>query len=95
MKMQDHKILRKNKNMVERVMQDETILLPVYKTSVDINCIYNLNKDASKVWELINGKRTIGAIKKKISREFDIKPEDTDRETSALIRDLIKIKAVR
>ncbi|GAG05978.1 unnamed protein product, partial [marine sediment metagenome] len=53
--MQETVVLRKNPDMVTRVIDDETILLPIYKTSDEINCIYTLNKVASRVWELIDG----------------------------------------
>lgn len=61
--MQENIVLKKNSNMVTRVIDDETILMPIYKTSDEINCIYTLNDAASKVWNLINGKRTLTEIK--------------------------------
>ena len=72
-------VLRKNKDMVTRVIDDETILLPIYKSSDDINCIYTLNKVASQVWELIDGKRTIAQIKKIILEKFDATPQEVDK----------------
>ena len=88
-------VLRKNPDFVSRVIDDETVLLPVYKSSDDINCIYSLNPSGSAVWELINGKRSLSAIKKEIHKKFDATPEEIDKELSALLRDLKKIKAVR
>lgn len=92
--MQETKILRKNKNMVTRVIEDETILLPIYKTSEEINCIYTLNKVASRIWELINGKRTISEIKKQALKEFVATPEEVDKEMQKFLKDLRQIKAI-
>jgi len=92
--MQETKVLRKNKDMVTRVIDEETILLPIYKTSDEISCIYNLNKVASRVWELINGKRTLSEIKKMILKEFDTTPKEADKEMAGLLKDLKEIKAV-
>ena len=86
--------LRKNKNMVARVIDDETMLLPIYKTSEEINCIYTLNKVASRIWELIDGKRTLGKIKNKVLKEFDTTPQEVDKEMRKLLKDLKEIKAV-
>lgn len=88
-------ILKKNENMVTRVIDDETILMPVFKTSDEINCIYTLNKCASRVWELIDGKRKISCIKEKILGEFDTDSKETDREIASLIKDLKEIKAIK
>ena len=71
--MQNITILKKNKNMVTRKIADETILLPIYKTSKEINCIYTLNKPASIVWDMIDGKISIGEIKDKVlNNGFDL-----------------------
>jgi tRNA uridine 5-carbamoylmethylation protein Kti12 len=93
--MQESKVLRKNKDMVTRVIDDETILLPIYKTSDEINCIYTLNKVASRVWELIDDKRTPLEIKNKVLKEFDTTPREVDKEMQKLLKDLKEIKAIK
>ena len=93
--MEETAVLRKNKDMVTRVIDDETILLPIYKTSEEINCIYTLNKIASQVWELIDGKKTLGEIKKIILKKFDTTPEEVDKEMAKLLKDLKEIKAIK
>ena len=66
-------ILKKNKDMVTRKIADETILLPIYRTSKEINCIYTLNKPASIVWDMIDGKTSVGEIKDKVlNNGFDL-----------------------
>jgi tRNA uridine 5-carbamoylmethylation protein Kti12 len=92
--MEETIVLRKNKDIVSRVIDDETILLPLYKSSEEINCIYTLNKIASQVWELIDGKRTLGEIKKIILRKFDTTPEEVDKEMEKFLKDLKEIKAI-
>lgn len=93
--MPDTVVLRKNPDMVTRVIDDETILVPVYKTSDEINCIYTFNKVASRVWDLIDGKKTVGEIKGQVLKEFDTTPEDTDKEMRKLLKDLEEIKAIK
>lgn len=93
--MQGKKALTKNSDMVTRVIEDETILMPIYKTSDEINCIYTLNKVASRVWELLDGKRSLVELKNKLLREFDTTPEEVDKEMQKLLKDLKEIKAVK
>ncbi len=92
--MQKKIVLRKNPNMVTRVIDDETILLPIYKTSDEINCIYTLNKVGSKVWEKMDGKKTSFEIKNQVLKEFDTTPEEVDKELRNFLKDLKEIKAI-
>lgn len=93
--MKDAIVLHKNPNIVTRVIEDETILLPIYKSSDEINCIYTLNKVASRVWGFIDGKRPLGAIKKQVLKEFDNTPAEVDKEMAKLLKDLQEIKALK
>ena len=93
--MDENLVLRKNKDMVTRVIEDEVILLPIYKTSDEINCIYTLNKVGSRLWELIDGKKTLGIIKKQVLKEFDTTPQEAAKEITKFLKDLKAIKAIK
>lgn len=88
------KALRKNKNMVTRVIEEETILLPVYADSKDINSIYTLNESASKLWSLINGKRSSEDLKAYLVKNFDVSVEEADRKLAVFLKELRSIKAI-
>ena len=92
--MDNKTVLRKNKDMVHRVIGDETILLPVYKASDEINCIYTLNPAAAWVWEAIDSKKTLEQIKKKALEAFDAGPEEIERKMDKLVAELKGIRAV-
>ena len=88
-------ILHKNRNIVSREIDDEVILLPIFRTSEEINCIYTLNNVASRVWKMIDGKRTVNQIKKLILKEFDTDNKEVDKELAKLLKDLKEIKAIK
>jgi hypothetical protein len=92
--MQDKEILKKSKNIVSRQIGEEVILLPIYKSTKELNCIYTLNKPAARVWELIDGKRSLGRIKKDVLSEFDVNAGELDKLMAALLKDLKEMKAV-
>jgi hypothetical protein len=92
--MEDNLIFKKNPDVISRIIEDETILLPLYRTSDEIDCIYSLNTSASRAWELINGKQTLGKIKKVLLKEFDATPAEMDKELHQLLIDLSEIKAI-
>ena len=92
--MDDKKVLKKNPDMVTRAIADETILVPIYKSSNDTNAIYTLNDVGSRIWALIDGKHTLSEIKKKLLKEFDANPKDLDKELMVFLKDLKDIAAI-
>jgi methyltransferase-like protein len=92
--MDEKLVLRKNPDVVTRQIEDETILVPIFKTSVDMNCIYTFNKIASYVWDLIDGKRTLKDIKEIVLKKFDTTPKEVDKEMSKFLKELKQIKAI-
>ena len=92
--MANQPILKKSKNIVSRQIGAETVLLPICKDTKAMNCIYTLNKPASRVWELIDGKRDLNRIKKDILNEFDVSVAQLDKLMAGLLKDLKDIKAV-
>ena len=92
--MKDTDILEKNENIVTRVIDNERILLPVYRTSEEADCIYTLNTAASDVWEFIDGKKTIGEIKKMILEKYNTTEDEVEKEIGDLLKDFIEIQAV-
>jgi hypothetical protein len=87
-------VLKKCPDMVSRQIDDQAMLIPIYRTSQEANYIYTLNKVALKVWDLIDGKRTLKDIKKVILKNFDTTEEEADKKLQVLLEDLRKIKAI-
>jgi hypothetical protein len=69
--------------------------MPLYKTSDEINCIYTLNDVAARIWELIDGRRNLAQIKKKLLEEFEASEKEMDKELNKFFEDLQKIKAIK
>jgi len=92
--MRDSDIFKKNANIVCRKIAGETILIPITRSSSDADYIYTLNKSAGSVWELIDGKKSVGDIKKELLKNFDVTAEEIRKKLQYLIGDLIKIKAL-
>jgi len=87
-------ILRKSRNIVSRVIGDETVLLPMYKNSDEINCIYTLNKAAAWIWDNIDGKTTVEQLCCRVPKEFDAAETDANRKLLKILGELKSIKAV-
>jgi len=92
--MKDAAVLKKNPDIVSRTIEDETILMPIYKTSDEINCIYTLNNVAARIWELIDGKKSLARIKQTLLGEFDVTEKELNKELDKFLKDLKEIKAI-
>jgi len=80
-----NKIYAKNNDLVSRKITDEVILVPISKKVADVNAVYLLkNEVAQRIWELMDGKRNLGAIGETIYQEFEV-----DKKTAA--QDILKL----
>ncbi|MFA7114690.1 MAG: PqqD family protein [Candidatus Omnitrophota bacterium] len=93
--MSDKKVFKKTDKVVSREIENEVILLPLCKTSKDMNYIYTLNETAALVWDLIDGSRTFKDIKEKIMSEYEIEDAPLTKELNSLIEDLKSINAIK
>lgn len=92
--MKNSKVLKKNPDIVTRKIEDETILMPLYKISEEIDSIYTLNDVAARIWELIDGKMDLVKIKKILLEEFDVTEEELNKKLIIFLKDLEEIKAI-
>jgi len=91
-----NKVYKKDPNMVGRKIEDEIILVPIKRDAADLEAIYNLNNEVSvKIWELIDGKRSIREIKDKILEEFNVKEEKLEKDLEEFVSDLLEIGAIK
>jgi hypothetical protein len=85
----------KNPSVVFRKVADEFILVPIKQKASDVESIYTMNDVASRIWELINGKRSLKDIKAVIIKEFKVSPEEAEKDLIDFSKQLEKIGAVR
>ena len=88
-------ILHRNPQIIARKVDKETVILPLYKTSDEVDSIYTLNGAAADVWKLIDGKRTLADIKKNILKKYDISSQEIDEKLEDLLKILKGMKAIK
>jgi hypothetical protein len=84
----------KNPDIVFRKIADEYILVPIRQNSGDLESIYTLNEVAARIWELIDGKMKSEEIKEKITDEFEVTPEEAEKDLIQFLKDLEDIKGI-
>jgi hypothetical protein len=65
-------------DVVSRSIDGERILVPIRSHAADLESIFTLNDAAARIWELVDGTRSVDEIVETIHREYDV-----DRERAA------------
>ncbi len=88
------KVFKKNNDIVSREIDNEMILMPIYKTNKDINEMYTLNESAAEMWDLMDGKRTLSQITDRLCEKYDVSRETVDADLQEFVKDMKGIKAI-
>jgi len=88
------KVYKKSDSIVSRKIADEFVLVPIRQNVGNLENIYTLNDVAARIWELIDGKRSIGEIKKKICQEFEATPEAAEKDIREFLSKLEKVEII-
>lgn len=89
------KVYKKSDSVVSRKIADEFILVPISQNVADLQNIYSLNEVATRIWELIDGKMKVREIKDKIIEEFEVTPEEAEKDITNFLRQLETVGALR
>jgi len=84
----------KDPNIVFRAIAGEMILVPIRRRTADLQSIYTLNETAGRIWELMDGQRTLGEIRDTIVKEYDVTTDEAEADLAELVAYLEQIQAV-
>jgi hypothetical protein len=85
---------KKSDAVVFRKIGDEYLLVPIRQGVGDLESIYTLNETAARIWELLDGTATGKEIRDKITEEFDVTPEEAEKDLVRHLRELASIRAI-
>ena len=85
---------KKSDSIVSRKIGDEFILVPIKQDVGDLESIYTLNETAARIWELIDGRMKVREIKEKILQEFEVTPNEAERDLIEHLQQLEGIRAI-
>jgi len=89
------KYYQKNSFVASKMIHDLTFLMPVHDDVLDLDNVYILDGIAVRIWELIDGKRSLEAIKRIIVKEYKVEPREVEEDLTYLIRELEKKNCIR
>ncbi|MBE0425856.1 MAG: PqqD family protein [Nitrospirae bacterium] len=85
----------KDPSVVFRKIAEEFIMVPIKEKAQDVESIYTMNEVAGRIWELIDGEKSLFEIKNVIIDEFEVGPEVAEKDLVEFINQLEQIGAVR
>jgi hypothetical protein len=88
------KVYKKSDSIVFRKIADEFILVPIRQNVGDLESICTLNEVAARIWELIDGKMKVKEIKNKIVEEFEVTPQQAEKDLIEYLQQLEGIEAI-
>ena len=81
---------KKDSSLLTRKFGEKTALLSMHENITALEKIYIINEVGGRIWELIDGKRTVKEIEKKIVEEFDVNPQQAEIDLMSFLKELEK-----
>ncbi len=83
-------VFRRSPDVVCRRVGAESILVPIRHNVGNLDYVYTLSAVSSRVWELLDGTRTVEAIVEAICAEYDVARETAAEDVGILLGDLFE-----
>jgi hypothetical protein len=80
----------KKRDLVTRSILGETILVPVRINAGDLDAIYTLNEVGTVIWDLLDGKSSVGQIIEALYKDYEVAPEEAAHGTVDFLESLEK-----
>ena len=85
----------KDDNLLARNIAGETLIVPLRNSVGDLNSIYTLNDVGARVWQLIDGRRSVSQIASVINTEYDVASGDAAADVLELLDSMAEAGLIR
>ena len=75
----------REESAVTRRIAGETVIVPVRDDVADLDSIYTLNETGTFLWELLDGRHTVGELVEALVARFEVSPEVAGADVTRLI----------
>lgn len=83
---------RASKNVIgRRILDSEYILVPLARSTADLECIFRLNPVGALIWERLDGHTPGSEIVSRITAEFDVSEAQAARDFKIFLKQLASI----
>lgn len=85
----------RQESVVSRRVAGELILIPIRKSAADVGSVYTLSETAGRIWELMDGLRTVAEIRDAIIDEFEVSLDEAEEDLVLLLKQLETVRAIK
>jgi len=85
---------KRSDSIVHRQIGSEAILVPIRGDAADLESIYTLNEVGQRVWQLLDGRKTVAQLCEAIVAEFEVEAAVARKDVMEFLEELIVLKAV-
>ena len=78
-----------------RQIAGEFILVPIRQSAGEVESIYTLNEVGTRIWELLDGQRSLLQIRDLLVDEFEVSPEEAETDLLEFMQGLESVGAVQ
>ena len=89
-----NEVYQKGGDIVCRSIAGELILVPISREAEDRACFYTLNSVGARIWELLDGQRTVADIAGTIVEKYEVDLERAAKDTLRFISRLAEMGMV-
>jgi len=82
--------LARSKDVVQRSVAGESILVPIRGNVADMQRLYALDAVAECVWDCLDGERGLVDIAVVVAEKFDVDQETAEKDVGLFLDDLLK-----
>jgi hypothetical protein len=90
-----HEVYIKSDSLVHREIADEVILVPIRRHVADLNSLYSLDGVGPRIWELVDGQRSVQVIVDMILEEYAVDQGTAEADVIGFVSDLESIGALK
>lgn len=87
-------IYAKSGRVVARRIAGESLLVPIRGNLADLQRLFLLEGASEFIWEQIDGKRDLEAIREALVAEFDVGPEQAREDVARFVEELRQAELV-
>src|SRR2546425_3335205 len=75
-----NQIVQKDASIVSRRIADEMILVPIHRKVEEVECLFTLNEVGARIWELLDGQRSLRELRDTILEEFEVSETEAQED---------------
>jgi hypothetical protein len=82
-------------SIVARQIAGEFILVPIRQSAGEVESIYTLNEVGTRIWQLLDGERSLTEIRDALVVEFKVGEEEAETDLVEFIQGLESVGAIQ